>query len=143
MKVFDMRLTKLLTAASAAALIAGSASALTLTQGDADGAGAATDIEIAQVVAEEASFAAVGSDTGVFELTLTSTGTFAAGENYFIDLTLSWRYLVRESDGCGSKQAAQQRCIGCLGTNCWANTNWSSWRNSSTSSRIYREYWCR
>ena len=84
-----MKLTKLLTAASAAALIAGSASALTLTQGDADGTPITNAITSAVVVAEEASFAATGSDEGNFEFTLTSTGTFAAGENYFIDITLS------------------------------------------------------
>ena len=90
-----MSMNKLLVSAAASALIAGSAAALGLTQGDADGAQVFTPsasvvyYTAAGTVAEEATFAAVGSENGVFELRIGSTGTFAAGENYFVDVTVS------------------------------------------------------
>lgn len=90
-----MSMNKLLVSAAASALIAGSAAALGLTQGDADtvntlgGTTGVQEYEAAGVVAEEASFALAGSEEGVFELTLTSTGTFAANENYFFDVAVS------------------------------------------------------
>lgn len=94
-----MSTRKLLISAAAAALMAGSAAALTVTQGDAGGAafpgvtGATplpgTAFTAAAVVAEEATLAATGSDMQIFELTVTSTGSFAASENYFVDLVIS------------------------------------------------------
>ncbi|MEC7289673.1 MAG: hypothetical protein VXW22_06225 [Pseudomonadota bacterium] len=90
-----MSTRKLLISAAAAALMAGGASALTLTQGDSGTAGpveagaSAVVYNAAGLVAEEASFAAVGDENGIFQLVLTSTGTFAASENYFIDVTVS------------------------------------------------------
>ena len=86
-----MSMNKLLVSAAASALIAGSAAALEVTQADADSATGLTGTVItsAQIVAEEASFAAAGSDVGIFELRVDATGTFAASENYFVDVTVS------------------------------------------------------
>ncbi len=90
-----MSTRKLLISAAAAALMAGSAAALGVTQGDASGGVAGptalpgTPIAAAVVVAEEATLAATGSDMQMFEITISSTGTFAASENYFVDLTVS------------------------------------------------------
>ena len=89
-----MSLKKILISTSVAALFAGSASALGVTQGDAstlgqDGATVLTVINAAAVVAEEATFAAVGSNMATFELTIASTGSFAASENYFVDVSVS------------------------------------------------------
>lgn len=91
-----MSTRKLLISAAAAALMAGSASALGVAAGDADGATTAFTPSASIVyygatafVAEEASFAVTGSENGIFELTVSSTGTFAASENYFVDVTVS------------------------------------------------------
>ena len=87
-----MSTRKLLISAATAALMAGSAAALGVTQGDVGAdplAGAAPQFVAAGLVAEEASFAVADSENGVFELTITSTGTFAANENYFFDVSVS------------------------------------------------------
>lgn len=90
-----MSTRKYLISAAAAALMAGSAAALGVAQGDASGGVAGptalpgTPIAAAVVVAEEATLAATGSDMQMFEITISSTGTFAASENYFVDLTVS------------------------------------------------------
>lgn len=106
-----MSLKKLLMAASTAALFAGAASALTVTQGDGAFGGPAAGVSsnttlpgtavitTNQFVAEEATFAASGSDEGLFELTVNSTGTFAASENYFVDVTVSGGTFAETLDG--------------------------------------------
>lgn len=91
-----MSTRKLLISAAAAALMAGSAAALGVTQGDASTLGtdgptalAGTPFTAAAVVANEATLAAAGSDMAMFELRIASTGSFAASENYFVDLSVS------------------------------------------------------
>lgn len=94
-----MSTRKLLASAAAAVLMAGGASALTVTQGDTGTTGPLSADTISfplagqyhgpRVIAEEATLAASGATTGLFEFTIGATGTFAASENYFVDVTIS------------------------------------------------------
>ncbi len=83
-----MKLSKILGGASFAALLAGNAHALDL-QPSTFGGFTAPDITTFVTVAEEANLSAGTQAQGNYGISLTTTGTYAANENYLVTLTLS------------------------------------------------------
>ena len=95
-----MKLSKILAGASLAALMAGNAHALDLTIGDADNSATVGFISVPVALAEESIYVAPAPElTNTYELTVTTTGTLAAGQNLLLTVDVLNGSFAQDLDG--------------------------------------------